>query len=110
MLGVPARLGRSLVDSDDVPGATNVVVLSDRLWRRLFHANPIVIGRSITASDEVYTIVGVMPVEFEFPASNIDMWIPLRFTPGFKGWLEVVARMKPGLSLAQAQSASQTVQ
>jgi len=104
LLGVSARLGRSLVDSDDVPGAPNVVVLSDRLWRRLFHANPNVIGRPITASDEVYTIVGVMPVEFEFPASNIDMWIPLRLTSGFTGRLEVVARMKPGLSLAQVQS------
>jgi putative ABC transport system permease protein len=109
LLGVPARLGRSLVDSDDVPGAPNVVVLSDRLWRRLFHADPGIIGRPITASDEVYTIVGVMPVEFEFPQSNIDMWIPLRFTPGFKGWLEVVARTKPGLSLAQAQSAMEIV-
>ena len=109
LLGVPARLGRSLVDSDDVPGAPNVVVLSDRLWRRLFHADPGMIGRRITASDEVYTIVGVMPVEFEFPQSNIDMWIPLRFTPGFKGWLEVVARTKPGLSLAQAQSAMEIV-
>jgi putative ABC transport system permease protein len=109
LLGVPARLGRSLVDSDDVPGAPNVVVLSDRLWRRLFHADSGVIGRPITASDEVYTIVGVMPVEFEFPQSNIDMWIPLRFTPGFKGWLEVVARTKPGLSLAQAQSAMEIV-
>ncbi len=109
LLGVPARLGRSLIDSDDVPGAPNVVVLSDRLWRRLFHADPGVIGRSITASDEVYTIVGVMPVEFEFPASNIDMWIPLRLTAGFTGWLEVVARMKPGISLAQAQSAMEIV-
>jgi putative ABC transport system permease protein len=109
LLGIPARLGRSLVDSDDVPGAPNVVVLSDRLWRRLFHADPGVIGRPITASDEVYTIVGVMPVEFEFPQSNIDMWIPLRFAPGFKGWLEVVARTKPGLSLAQAQSAMEIV-
>jgi putative ABC transport system permease protein len=109
LLGIPARLGRSLVDSDDVPGAPNVVVLSDRLWRRLFHADPGVIGRPITASDEVYTIVGVMPVEFEFPQSNIDMWIPLRFAPGFKGWLEIVARTKPGLSLAQAQSAMEIV-
>jgi putative ABC transport system permease protein len=109
LLGVPARLGRSLVDSDDVPGAPNVAVLSDRLWRRLFHADPGVIGRTITASEEVYTIVGVMPVEFEFPQSNIDMWIPLRFTAGFKGWLEVAARLKPGLSLAQAQSAMEIV-
>jgi hypothetical protein len=46
-------LGRSLIDSDDRPGAPNVVVLSDRLWRRLFHADPGVIGRPITAADEV---------------------------------------------------------
>jgi len=50
-----------------------------------------------------------MPVEFEFPQSNIDMWIPLRLTSGFTGWLEVVARTKPGLSLAQAQSAMEIV-
>jgi putative ABC transport system permease protein len=109
LLGVPARLGRSLIDSDDAAGAPNVVVLSDRLWRRLFHADPGVIGRPITASDEVYTIVGVMPVEFEFPQSNIDMWIPLRLTAGFTGWLEVVARTKPGLSLARVQSAMEIV-
>ena len=105
LLGVPPRLGRSLIDSDDVPGAPNVVVLSDRLWRRRFDGDPAVIGRPITASDEIYTIVGVMPVEFEFPASNIDMWIPLRLTAGSTGWLEVVASLKPGLSLAQARSA-----
>jgi putative ABC transport system permease protein len=110
LLGVPARLGRSLIDSDDVPGAPNVVVLSDRLWRRLFHADRGVIGRPLTASDEVYTIVGVMPVEFEFPASNIDMWIPLRLTAGSTtGWLEVVGRTKTGLSLAQVQSAMEIV-
>ena len=109
LLGVPARLGRSLIDSDDMPGAPNVAVLSDRLWRRLFHADPGVIGRAITASEEVYTIVGVMPVEFEFPAANIDMWIPLRLTSGFIGRLEVAARLRPGLSLAQVQSAMDIV-
>ena len=109
LLGVPARLGRSLIDSDDIPGAPNVAVLSDRLWRRLFHAAPGVIGRTIAVSDEVYTIVGVMPVEFEFPASNIDMWIPLRLTSGFTGRLEVAARLRPGLSVAQVQSAMDIV-
>ena len=109
LLGVPARLGRSLIDSDDLPGAPNVAVLSDRLWRRLFHADPGVIGRAITASEEVYTIVGVMPVEFEYPAANIDMWIPLRLTSGFIGRLEVAARLRPGLSLAQVQSAMDIV-
>src|SRR5258708_470672 len=45
LLGIPARLGRTLIDSDDAPNAPNVAVLSNRIWRRLFHADPTVIGR-----------------------------------------------------------------
>ena len=105
LLGVPPRLGRSLIDSDDVPGAPNVVVLSDRLWRRRFDGDPAVIGRPITASDEIYTIVGVMPVEFEFPAveyRHVD-------SAALDGRVQRMAgsggEFKPGLSLAQARSA-----
>ena len=81
LLGVHAQLGRTLMDSDDELHAPNTAVLSDRLWRRIFHADPRVIGRAITVSDEVCTIVGVMPPEFEFTQSNIEMWMPLRLTP-----------------------------
>src|SRR5450755_1517559 len=109
LLGIPARLGRTLIDSDDALNAPNVVVLSDRLWRRLFHADPGVVGRPLMASDVVYTIVGVMPVEFEFPASNIDLWIPLRLTAGFTGRLEVVARRRQDRSLVEVQSAMEVV-
>ena len=109
LLGVRPSLGRTLVATDDLPKSANSAVISDRLWRRTFDADPRVIGRTITFSDEAFTIVGVMPPEFEFPLSQEEMWIPLRLNPGSTGALEVVARLKEGVTAAQAQSAMQIV-
>jgi predicted permease len=109
LLGVHAELGRTLIDSDDELNAPAAAVLSDRLWRRMFHANPNVIGRSMTASDEICTIVGVMPPEFEFTQSNIEMWMPLRPAAGSIGMLQVVARLKKGVSLPQVQGAMDVI-
>jgi predicted permease len=109
LLGVRASLGRTLVDADDLPKSANSAVISDRLWRRTFDADPNVIGRTMTFSDEAFTIVGVMPPEFEFPLSQEEMWIPLRLNPGSTGALEVVARLKEGVTAAQAESALQIV-
>ncbi len=109
LLGVHAHLGRTLMDSDGEFNAPNAAVLSDRLWRRLFHADPGAIGRAIDILDARYTIVGVMPPEFEFPYSDVEMWLPLRLTPATTDLVEVVARTRKGISLAQAQSAMQIV-
>lgn len=109
LLGAHAKLGRTLMDSDDELRSPNVAVLSDRLWRRLFHADPRVIARAITVSDEAYTIVGVMPPEFEFAQSNIELWMPLRRAANSIGMLGVVARMKGGVSLGQLQGALDVV-
>lgn len=109
VLGVHAALGRTLAGSDDALTAPNVVVLSDRIWRRLFQADPAAIGRPLTVSGEVSTIVGVMPPEFEFPQANIELWIPLRLTSGFSGRLEMVARMRPGISIYQVRSAMDVI-
>lgn len=109
LLGVRAGLGRTLTDSDGEFNAPNAAVLSDRLWRRLFHADRGVIGRAIAILDESYTIVGVMPPEFEFPYAGVEMWIPLRLTAATTNWVEVVARTRPGISVPQAQSAMQIV-
>ena len=109
MLSVPARLGRPLIDSDDDANAPNVAVISDRLWRRLFHADPAAIGRTVTVSDEIFTIVGVMPPEFEFPLANTEMWVPLHLDPLSNFGLQVVAQMKAGRSVAQVQSAMEIV-
>ena len=109
LLGVHARLGRTLTESDGEFNAPNAVVLSDRLWRRMFHADTDVVGRTFTVLDEVYTIVGVMPLEFEFPNSAAEMWIPLRLTPASTNLVDVVARTKHGISVTQAQGAMEVV-
>ena len=107
MLGIRAYLGRALQDADDKAGASNVAVLSDRFWRRVYRADPEVAGRTFRLSGELYTIAGVMPRDFEFPDANIDIWVPLRLTPAFNGGdVGVAARLKPGISIAQAQKAT----
>ena len=80
VLGTQPHIGRTLLESDDV-GTTRVAVLSDRLWRREFGADPGMIGRTVTVSDEVLTVAGVMPRDFGFPSSDIDVWIPFRVRP-----------------------------
>ena len=108
LLGVPASLGRALLASDDQDGSKNVAVLSDRLWRRRYQADPRVIGRGIIISDEPYTIAGVMPPDFEFRYSEAELWTPLRLTPT-SPWLQVAARLREGVSMPQARSALEIV-
>ena len=104
VLGVPAEFGRSLVASDDEGGAQQVAVISDRLWRRRYHADPAVIGRGIAVSGEAYTLVGVLPPDFEFRYPEADLWAPLRLTANMP-WIQVIARLQPGVSLVRAGSA-----
>jgi putative ABC transport system permease protein len=106
-LGVRASLGRTLLDSEDSPNGANSAVISDRLWRRKFDADPGVIGRVIEVSGEAFSVVGVMPPEFEFPLSQEEMWVPLRLRAGSMGALEVVARLREGVTAGQAQGAMQ---
>ncbi len=108
VLGVPARLGRTLVSSDDEEGSRNVAVLSDHLWRRRYHGDPSLIGRPITIAGEAYVIAGVMPPDFEFQYSDAELWTPLRLTPA-SPWLQVAARLRPSVSPTQAQNAMQIV-
>jgi putative ABC transport system permease protein len=108
ILGVPALAGRTLTGDDDRAGE-NVVVLSYRLWRRRYGGDLGLIGRSILINDEKYKVVGVMPKGFYFPNRQVEFWTPARFTPedlARRGshYLTVVARLKPGVSFARAQS------
>ncbi len=105
LLGVRARLGRTLLGSDDAFEAPNAAVLSHRLWQRQFYADPDVVGKVVTVADEAVTIVGVMGPEFEFPNSTVEMWLPLRLTSEETNWVDVLARMKEGVSLAHIQNA-----
>jgi putative ABC transport system permease protein len=111
-LGVNAQLGRTFTEEEGQPGHNAVVLLSDGLWQRAFGGDPNVLGRTIQVNGEPKTVVGVLPPGFTYPGfSGIDMWAPLAFRPsdldpnnrGNHG-NEVVARLKPGVSLAQANA------
>ncbi len=104
MLGVRAQLGRTLAPSDE-QNAPRAAVLSDRLWRRMFHADPGVIGRSLVVEPDVYTVVGVMPPEFEFPDANTEMWVPLHINAGSGGLMRVAALLQPGVPVERAHGA-----
>ena len=84
-----------------------VVVLSHGLWQRKFGGQRSAVGQTLRLDSVPYTIIGVLPPSFQFPARDMDAWVPLQPTPDDRQrgafWLETVARLKPGVSLAQAQ-------
>jgi len=110
VLGTPPLLGRVFTEDEDTRGI-RVVVISHGLWQRRFGGARDVIGRKIILNDTSYEVIGVMPREFYFmPARDIDVWMPTSFSAGMLrnwGWhdLHCVARLKPGVTLEQAQKA-----
>src|SRR5215471_14560972 len=111
MLGEQPLLGRTLQSEDYQPGKDHVVTLSHKLWQRAFGGDPNIVGRNITLSGENYTVVGVMPPRFQFPpfwSTRAEMWAPLDLRPRatVRGGssLRIFARLKPGVTLQQAQS------
>jgi|HubBroStandDraft_4_1064222.scaffolds.fasta_scaffold00674_18 predicted permease len=107
-------LGRPFYSEDGKAGAPAVVTLSENLWRGSFGADPNVIGSSINLDKRSFTIVGVMPAVFRFPilTASEQLWIPLVQDPLFGSWmdrrgghwLQVTGRLKPGVSMTQAQA------
>ena len=80
LLGVPASLGRTFRPDDYEPGHEHVLVLSDRLWRRRFGASQSVVGQTVRLDSQAYTVIGVMPPEFQFApfwSTKSEMWGPL---------------------------------
>jgi len=113
VLGATPRLGRTFVEADTASG-TRVVVISDRLWRRL-GARPAIVGTDLRLDGEPYNVIGVAPPELTLPG-GADYWRPLVFTPhqiddSQRGaqWVNVIARLKSGASIAQANAAVATV-
>jgi len=114
LLGAQALAGRGFLAEDGKPGAAPVVILSENLWRGVFAADPKIIGTSITLDQRSFTVVGIMPASFRFPflPKNDQLWVPLVQDPLFGSWmnrrgghwLRVTGRLKPGVSLAQAQA------
>jgi predicted permease len=110
VLGVKPLLGRTFVAGEEQDGRNSVAVLSYEVWQQDFGGNPSVIGSSVHVDGFPYTIVGVMPAGFRFPIGvpNI-IYTPLRVPPEMRKergdhWMRVIGRLKPGLTLAQAQA------
>jgi hypothetical protein len=107
LLGVTPQLGRAFVSEEFQPGRTQVVLISDHLWRSQFGAESQIIGQAVTLDQQRYTVVGVLPAHFDFFPAD-DLLTPLALTTGdirqenYYG-LGIVARLKPGLTLTQAQ-------
>ena len=108
VLGVKPLIGRVFTEEEDEKGV-RVVVISHGLWQRRYGGSPDVLGRKITVNDNSYEVIGVMPLEFYFmPARDIAIWMPASFPAWMRrnfSWhdAEVVARLKPGVTLEHAR-------
>jgi predicted permease len=116
VLGLPAMLGRTFAASEFTPGQDRVVVLSEALWRRRFAADPAIAGRRIRVDGEELTVIGVMPASADYPLlwGRIEAWKPLAFSADQRKdrgnhWMNALARLKPGVSVSQAQAELDTV-
>jgi putative ABC transport system permease protein len=116
LLGVQPQIGRGFRPEEDAPG-TRVAILSYALWQRRFGADPQVIGRAVDLNGESYTVVGVMPAAMELPKMtdwHEQLWVPLAFPSqeaASRGnhYLEVIARLKPAVTLQQARAEMKTI-
>src|SRR3984957_3497033 len=117
ILGVNPALGRIYTKQDALPGFSEVIVISDGLWRRMFGADPHILGRKLRLDNDLYAVIGVLPPNFRHPGRTLETDVeafiaagyaanpfppqPIRaarFLPG------AIARLKPGLTIPQAQA------
>ncbi len=115
MLDVKPISGTLFTADDEQPGKDHVVVISEGLWKRRFGSDPSIVGQNIQMNQESYRLLGVIRPIFEF-RFLADAWVPLAYAPADIGpagrgrqSTDVIARMKPGVSLAQANAEMQTV-
>ncbi len=121
LLGVKPELGRVFTSEEDQPGSAPVIVLSHGLWRRRFNSDREIIGREIALGSRSATVLGVMPADFKFPIEQErhDFWMP--YTPDLAGdgssyltgretrFLTAIAKLKPNVTLEQAQVEMSTI-
>ena len=118
MFGAKALLGRTLLPEEDKPGKPAVVILSNGVWKRLFHSDPAIVGKSITLNGNPFTVAGVLERGFmlnaevmpsEGPMDKVDMFLPLPLGAdaaqrrGDENY-NIIVRLKPGVSVAEAQA------
>ncbi len=105
VLGVYPALGRAFTKAEDTPGSARVAILSDGLWQRRFGGRKELIGQTVLLNDEAITVVGILPPRFRF-AAGADLFVPMQARPNahHDPNAEVVGRLKPGVTLEQAQA------
>jgi putative ABC transport system permease protein len=109
LLGADPALGRNFLAEENGPGRSNVVILGYGLWQRRFGGDAGLIGRKVTLNGDPCTVVGVMPAGFQFPHGETEIWQPIELGPDAlkeraSRWLASVARLKPGVTMAQGRA------
>lgn len=110
LFGVAPARGRLFKPEEFEPGADNVIILTDRFWARRFGSDPNIVGSKIQLDGKTVEVVGVMPPGFDHPLlwGPVDIWQPLTFTPERKtnrgnNYLSSIGRLKPGVTIEQAE-------
>jgi putative ABC transport system permease protein len=110
LLGVPTVIGRAPLPEEERAGGARVVVLTHGLWQRRFGGDEAVLGTSVSLNGEAYAIIGVLPPGFVLPGREAELVVPLvvetdpRREQRLPGFLRVVARLGPGVTLEQARA------
>ena len=107
VLGVSPERGRAFTPEDDKDGSNKVVLISNAVWQRRFGSDPNIIGKPFTLEGTTYQIIGVMPADFHF-LTPVDVWMAMSLNgvnleDRGRHFLSVLGRLKPGVSLRQAQ-------
>jgi putative ABC transport system permease protein len=115
VLGILPVVGRDFGPEEGHFGGPTAIIISDAFWRRRFGASPDVLGRKLRIGGYSFPIVGIMPASFAFPSREVDLWSCVPIDAPYaqsreSTWFTVVARLKPGASLAQATADMATVQ
>jgi predicted permease len=114
MLGARFVQGRAFLPEEDKPGAPRVAIMSHELWKRRFGADPRIVGDSMILDGNGYSVTGILPQGFALPGRTVDLYIPLALNDAREQSNDVVtvtvfARLKPGVSLKQAQAEMDTI-
>ncbi len=114
LVGVQPYLGRAFKTGEDEQGGSRVVVIDYGFWQSFLGGDPQILGKSLVLNGESFTVIGVMPQDFDFPIGNCQVWMPAPFNPHLSrdravGSVAVLARMKRDVSAEQAQAEVNTI-
>src|SRR6201987_4806941 len=116
IIGLPPKIGRTFIEDEDKVGAPPVVVISDRLWRRVFNADASALGRSLILHDQRYTLIGVMAPQVPSPQDS-DVWLSMMRRSNNPAWMDrshhpmiyAWGKLKSGVSVEQARAEMKTI-